>query len=54
MVLTKQQKIEFVIAAKPMMDYLAKNHHPHVLVITESTNAEILESSAKILNKNHP
>lgn len=30
-------------AAKPLMKYLADNHHPHVKVIVESDNAELLE-----------
>lgn len=34
---------EFELAARPLMEYLAKNHHPHTAVIVESDSAELVE-----------
>lgn len=33
----------FAEAAKPLMDYLRDNCHPHMRVIVDSENAELLE-----------
>lgn len=49
MILTKEQKEGFEKAAKPLMKYLAQNHHPHVTAIVEGGRAEILEGSASIV-----
>lgn len=51
MVLTKEQFIEFEKASKPLIEYLNKYHHPHVIVIVENDSTEIFESSGKIVNK---
>lgn len=48
MILTEKQKQDLEEAAKPLMKYLAENHHPHTLVIVESDRAELLESSATV------
>ena len=50
MILTKEQIEEFKEAAKPLIKYLAENHHPHVTAIIDCGSAEILEASARILN----
>lgn len=34
---------DFESACRPLMKYLAKNHHPHVKVIVEGNCAELLE-----------
>ena len=34
MILTNEQKENFEKAVKPLMKYLAENHHPHVTAIT--------------------
>ena len=49
MILTKEQKEQFEEAVKPLMKYLAENHHPHVTAIVEGGRAEILEGSASIV-----
>ena len=38
-----KEKTEFEKVIKPVIKYLAENHHPHVTVIVTSTNAELLE-----------
>lgn len=43
MILTKEQIQQFEEAAKPLMKYLAENHHPHVKVIVRGASAELLE-----------
>jgi len=49
MILTKEQKEQFKEAVKPLMKYLAENHHPHVTAIVEGGRAGILEGSASIV-----
>jgi len=49
MILTKEQKSDFEKVVKPLMKYLAENHHPHVTAIVECGRAEILEGSASIV-----
>lgn len=34
---------EFEFSAKPLIDYLVKNHHPHTKVIVTSDSAELVE-----------
>lgn len=44
---------EFTQACRPMLEYLATNHHPHVTAIVTSTDAELLEglkSTGKIMD----
>jgi hypothetical protein len=53
MILTEQQRKAFEEAARPMMEYLGKNHHPHVTVIIDNGRAEILESSASITTEDY-
>ena len=49
MILTNEQKENFEKAVKPLMKYLAENHHPHVTAIVEGGRAEILEGSASVV-----
>ena len=35
---------DFEAVVRPVMQYLCENHHPHVIVIITSTNAELLEA----------
>lgn len=35
-------------ATKPLMDFLAKNYHPHVTAIVTSNSVEILEGIENI------
>lgn len=39
---SKKEK-EFEALIKPLMRWLRENHHPHVTVLVNSTNAEVLE-----------
>jgi len=50
MILNKKQKEEFEELAKPLMKYLAENHHPHMKVVVESDRFEVVETSAMIIN----
>lgn len=37
------EKEEFEVAARPLVDYLRVNHHPHVTAIVTSNGIELLE-----------
>lgn len=39
----KKQAASFESAARPLMQWLNENMHPHVTVIVTPTNAELLE-----------
>lgn len=43
MILTKCQRKEFEEAAKPLIEFLNNNCHPHVTVIVETNRAELSE-----------
>ena len=49
MILTKEQKEQFEVAVKPLMKYLAENHHPHVTAIVSGGQGEILEGAASFV-----
>lgn len=34
---------EFEKIVKPLIKYMAENHHPHTMLIIDSTHAEIVE-----------
>lgn len=34
---------EFELLARPLIKYLAENHHPHVAILIDNTHAELLE-----------
>lgn len=38
-----EQFAEFEAIVKPVMKYLAENHHPHMKIIIESNRAEMVE-----------
>jgi hypothetical protein len=40
---------EFETVVKPVIEYLAKNHHPHMKIFIDCTTAELLEGQ-KIVN----
>jgi len=42
--MTKEQAVEFEKLVRPLMKYLAENHHPHTKIIVESNVAEVVES----------
>lgn len=42
---------EFEKVTKPLMEYLMKNHHPHVTVIITATHAELVEGQMMAQNK---
>jgi len=41
--LNKKQRKEFEESARPLMSWLSKNCHPHMKVIVDSSQAEMLE-----------
>ena len=49
MILTKGQMFRFEEAAKPLMKFLCSLSHPHVTVMVSPTDAELLESSARVI-----
>lgn len=42
----KMENNALLEAAKPLIKYLAENHHPHIKAIVTSTEVEILEGLA--------
>ena len=40
------QTEEFEAAARPMMEFLAKNCHPHTVALVDCDSAQVLESQA--------
>jgi len=48
MVLTKEKMVEMEKCAKPLIEWMAKNLHPHTTIIVDSTSAELKESIAKV------
>ena len=49
MILSKKEIKDFEKVSKPLMKYLAENHHPHVTVIVVNNRAEIMEGSASVV-----
>lgn len=50
---TPEQKASFQAAAEPMIQWLAKNLHPHAKVIIDSSSAELVEGSLSYVNPEH-
>ena len=53
MILPEEKRDEFEAVARPMIEWLNINCHPHVSVVISSTNAELLEgvcSTGQILD----
>lgn len=53
MTLTDQQQQEFEALARPLIEWLRRNCHPHVSVILDGSHAELLEGVASV-NTNTP
>jgi len=51
MVLTKEQIAEMEKCAKPLIEWMAKNLHPHTSITVNSTSAEVKESIAKVIDE---
>ena len=49
MVLTDEQRKSFEVAARPMIEWLCKNCHPHVTAIVEPGSAELHEGVSRIV-----
>ena len=47
--MNEEQIKAFESAAKPLMKYLAENHHPHTSIILTSNTCEMVESKISIL-----
>jgi hypothetical protein len=43
MILTEEQRKEFETVTRPLMEWLCKNCHPHVVATVEPTRAELTE-----------
>ena len=43
MILNEQQRKEFEDAARPLMEWMSKNCHPHVTAIVDYSRVELLE-----------
>jgi hypothetical protein len=43
MILNEQQREEFEKAARPLMEWIGKNCHPHVTTIVDCSRAELVE-----------
>lgn len=43
MIISKEQQEELKEAAKPLVKFLCDNFHPHVMVVVEPHNIELLE-----------
>ena len=41
--MSKDEKLKLEEVAKPLVDYIRENYHPHVTVIVDSIHAEVLE-----------
>ena len=44
----EQLQAEFEAVVKPVIKYMAENHHPHTTVIIDSISAELLEGQRVI------
>jgi hypothetical protein len=51
MALTEQQYQELKAAAKPLMDWLLRNCHPHTTAIVDNQLVEVLEGVAVVNRK---
>ena len=43
MIITEEQRLDFMKAAKPLMDFMEVNFYPHVKCIVDSHRAELVE-----------
>lgn len=43
MIIDKEKQKEFEMVAKPLIEFLRKNFHPHVTVVVDCCSAELLE-----------
>ena len=49
MILDKQQREELERVARPLVKWINDNCHPHVVVVVDSTNIELLEGVCSII-----
>lgn len=45
--ITLEQSVEMLKAAEPLMQWLARNCHPHCSAVVDSTRVELLEGIAQ-------
>lgn len=50
-ILNEEQRNAFAEAAKPLMQFLSDNCHPHVTVQVDSTSAELFEGVCSFRTK---
>ena len=48
MILNDQERLEFEVVTRPVIEWLNKNCHPHVSVVIEPTSAELLEGVCRV------
>lgn len=51
MILNEQERTEFEKVARPLVEWLNKNCHPHVTVIVDPTSAELSEGCLRLPNQ---
>lgn len=49
MKLTKEQELEFREAAKPLIEFINLNCHPHVTVTVDANSAELSEGINRVV-----
>jgi hypothetical protein len=49
--MNEEQKKEFDLLAKKIMEFMAKNLHPHTTLLADSNKVEILEGICVCTNK---
>lgn len=42
-VMTNAQKVSYVVACRPLIEWISINCHPHTKILLDSTSAEIVE-----------
>ncbi len=52
MTVTDQQRLEFMRAARPLMEWLAQNCNPHTQVILDCQTAELVEGVTTASRRN--
>jgi len=52
MIIDKEKQKEFEMVAKPLIEFLRKNFHPHVTVLVDCCSAELLEGICSFVENN--
>jgi hypothetical protein len=49
----KQRSMKFEEAVRPLIKYMAENHHPHTVLLIDSTTAHLYEDQMVIYTKEY-